>query len=1226
MTGGSSGRPRLALVATLSIRLLSLSTLIAVGITVGALAAGYRPIVILTGSMGDTAPAGSLVIAEPVQADAVTVGDVLVMRRPGSTPVTHRVVEIENADAPGATGRFAITRGDANEAVDATPYPLAGSQLVGRWAVPHVGRWLQALFEPGPVLAIVALAVAVWTFGALRRIWAPPSGGPPSTGSGPSSGSDADWERVQLRPSRLGPAEPASWARADGIASRLPPPIRARIQMRRRARRRASALAVVLAAPAVIFGTAAVAWAAFQGADTVSTNTFGTRACFDPKLTSIQSGETVHAVNGTVSVPITGVDPARSFVMASLRSSVAQPPDATVSVELDGAGTGIDLIRPTNAGTVPAITVAWSVVEYGCGVSVQRGTLTGATTSQIDIPISTVDPAASFVLVTTSPAAGDGIFSQDDLYIAELADGSTLRIRTDASPVAPARSFSWQVITFDDPADATVQTVGTTLNATEGSDTITLSTPVDPDTTFLVATAASASTGADVGERLVRAHLVNSTTVAVDRSVATESVEISVQVVDLNDGSTVRHGTVDLAATEASTTVTIDPVDPARSLAVSTVAQPGAQGGGMTDYVTSDLPGEASATFDVTNSTTITVTRDVSASNASFGWQVIEWAGPGWWDGNWDFRQRIDLVATTTAAPDGYSVPVAVDHAALVASGLARADGSDVRVLRWDGSTWIELDRVLDDDSAWNRVDTTIWFRSQAAVAANSDDTYWLYYGNGTPSSPPEDPENVYLLTETFDAGVLGDFVDQTTGTGWYVADPWTRRIPVTVPSGSVASDLTDYPLLVSLTSADLGTNALADGSDIRFTAADGSTPLAHEIERFDSATGALAAWVLVPTITAASDTTVYLYYAAPNAPDQQDIRATWPADVEAAWHLHRSPAGSAPQLDDSTINNHDGLSGGAMTVGDLVTAGATPAIDFDGGNDVLRADAFDPTPTGQLTISGFVNLDAHTASGRLVTKADNATTRIFGISFSASGDIRGRLVLDGVLTEFTAGIVPVGAWHHVALTWDGTTARLYLDGVEQGSQAATGALDRDHTMPVTIGNVVSADRGLDGRIDEVRIERVARSAAWLAALASNVRSPGAFLSVGAVETGSWLGQGTWDHRQPIGVDHVLVDADQTDYPLLVEITDAGLTGATSDGRDVVFTAADGTTRLDHAIERFDQTTGAVAAWVRVPNVSSVSDTRLFLYYGNSSADWQTDAPAVFGDASDLVLNGGRTD
>ncbi|MEM9132956.1 MAG: DUF2341 domain-containing protein [Actinomycetota bacterium] len=1219
-------RPRLRRPAL--VPLLSVVVLMVTGLVLGGLAAGYRPVVILTGSMGDTAPPGALVIAAPLEGPAVVVGDILVMRRPGSAPVTHRVIEIEDAGPPPDAGsgvaadggddgvvgrgaappRFATTQGDANEAPDAAPYPLEGSQLVGRWIVPRVGGWLQTLFSPGPVLAVVALAIAAWAVGALQRIWSDPGASDPEPPEDDSGGEGT-----------IGPSAPAEYDTSAGStpaeASLEAEPVGAR-------RRRLALILSGLAVPALVLGTAGVAWAVLTGNDSVSVNDFGTLACFDPELSSVQSGETVHAVDGTVTEAITAVDPASSFVLASLRSSADEPADSTVMVELGGGGTTVDLTRATDAGAPPSVTVAWSVVEYGCGVSVQRGSVVGDGTSQLTVPITTVDEAASFVLVGSAPQASATAFGGDDLFIGELADASTLRIRTAGSTFDTGREFAWQVVTFDDPGDVQVQTITTTLSLGQASTTAAIGSPVDTGATFLLTGATSASSGAAVGERLVRTHLVDGSTIAVDRSVAGEAIDVQVQVVHLKDGSNVRHGIVDLVATESAATVTIDPVDPARATAIATVATPGVAAGGMTDHVTDDVPGEASATFTVTDPTTVAVTRSASASSASFGWQVIEWAGPTWWDGTYPFRQRIDVAAGGIAAPDDYTISLAVDHAALVTSGLARADGDDVRVLRWDGSTWTELDRILDDGSTWDRSDTTLWFRTVAPVAADTTDTYWLHYGNSAATAPPADPENVLLLTEGFESGTLGDFVDRTAGTGWYQADPWTRRIPLTVPAGTVDADLADYPLLVTFSSAALAADALPDGSDIRFTAADGVSDLAHELERYDPATGSVTAWVRVPSVAGASPTTLYLYYGAADAPDQQAVREVWPDDVEAVWHLHRDPAGSAPQLDDSTTGNNDGLSGGAMTSGDLVI-GTTPAVDLDGADDVLRAAAFDPTPTGALSVSGLLRLDAHTVDGPVLTKADDATTRILDLSVTTAGALQGRLSLNGSEVTLIGGTVPTGAWHHVAMTWDGATQRLWMDGVEVAAQPAVGILDRDGTMPVTVGNVATGDRPLDGAVDEVRLVNTARSGPWLDALATNLSNPGAFVSVGSVETGSWLGQGTWDHRKPLSVDHDLIPSDLGDHALLVQLTDAQLaTSAAVDGRDLVFTAADGITRLDHTVETFDPGTGALSAWVRVPNLSSSTDTGLFLYYGNTSADWQQDPGAVFGAEADLVFSG----
>ena len=83
----------------------------------------------------------------------------------------------------------------------------------------------------------------------------------------------------------------------------------------------------------------------------------------------------------------------------------------------------------------------------------------------------------------------------------------------------------------------------------------------------------------------------------------------------------------------------------------------------------------------------------------------------------------------------------------------------------------------------------------------------------------------------------------------------------------SGSADLTDFPLLITLTDVDLkdaahaGHVGQADGGDLLFTSADGTTQLDHEIESYDPATGTLVAWVKVPTLSPATDTVLYLYY-----------------------------------------------------------------------------------------------------------------------------------------------------------------------------------------------------------------------------------------------------------------------------------------------------------------------------------------------------------------------------
>jgi hypothetical protein len=70
-------------------------------------------------------------------------------------------------------------------------------------------------------------------------------------------------------------------------------------------------------------------------------------------------------------------------------------------------------------------------------------------------------------------------------------------------------------------------------------------------------------------------------------------------------------------------------------------------------------------------------------------------------------------------------------------------------------------------------------------------------------------------------------------------------------------------------------------------------------------------------------------------------------------------------------------------------------------------------------------------------------------------------------------GVIEPKQWMHVALTWDGETARLYRNGVEVGSGRVTGV------MPAPLSVSIGAE--VDGRMDDVRFYRRALAPAELA-------------------------------------------------------------------------------------------------------------------------------------------------
>ncbi len=246
------------------------------------------------------------------------------------------------------------------------------------------------------------------------------------------------------------------------------------------------------------------------------------------------------------------------------------------------------------------------------------------------------------------------------------------------------------------------------------------------------------------------------------------------------------------------------------------------------------------------------------------------------------------------------------------------------------------------------------------------------------------------------------------------------------------------------------------------------------------------------------------------------------------------------------------------------------------------------------------------------------ATTNI-ELGVAAGGTARATIDVAGTgLLTINGGSVPAGSWSHLALSWDGTTITLYVNGVWVGQMDVTGVLAVS-SDPVAIGARPDGLSAFDGVIDEVRVETTARTVDWFEAIVANASAPGSFVSVGSVETGIWFPMGAWQYRKPVVVRGDQIDNDAVDVVLPLTVTDADIKAeAKPSGEDIVITAADGITRLDHIIESWDASSGTLKTWVRIPSVTANTDLTMYIYYGNTVAEDQQDQAGTFGDHPDL--------
>lgn len=336
----------------------------------------------------------------------------------------------------------------------------------------------------------------------------------------------------------------------------------------------------------------------------------------------------------------------------------------------------------------------------------------------------------------------------------------------------------------------------------------------------------------------------------------------------------------------------------------------------------------------------------------------------------------------------------------------------------------------------------------------------------------------------------------------------WPYRRPVVVGAGSVAANLTDFPLLVSVSSdAQLAAGvAVAGGLDIRFTAADGITVLDHEIESYNNATGQLWAWVKVPQVATATPTTLYLEYGNPGAADQQNALGVWSAGYTSVWHMSDDPgSGGADEIVDST-GISPGTAHASMTPSDLVVGQVGGAIDFDGNDDEIRfTNTF--VGGGSHTISGWI--EQRVSTGRDAILAFGADSTNFSralFSVFDNGPVAGGFYFNDFFTS--TDLRPRG-WTYVTWTYDGADSRIYINGSQSPADPVQVFA---HPQPANtigtngwLGNVFlpapasgfGPDQHLNGRLDEVRVYAGLRDANWIQAEFDNQSLPAQFAVMG---------------------------------------------------------------------------------------------------------------------------------
>ncbi len=209
------------------------------------------------------------------------------------------------------------------------------------------------------------------------------------------------------------------------------------------------------------------------------------------------------------------------------------------------------------------------------------------------------------------------------------------------------------------------------------------------------------------------------------------------------------------------------------------------------------------------------------------------------------------------------------------------------------------------------------------------------------------------------------------------------------------------------------------------------------------------------------------------------DNAATIDPSLAAYWTLDD---GSGFTATDSSGNGNDGtLINGPI----WATGHVNGALDFDGSDDYIDAgDHASLNPTDAVTISAWVNTRNLTTTQMLVSKYDGPNAQYF--LRIQSGRIRFNVQTNGLLSGPTSSTtISANTWYHVAGVYDGSQARVYVNGVLGAASSKTGAMVNSG-VTVNIGRQNAGRMYFDGSLDDIRIYSRSLSASEIVALFNN--------------------------------------------------------------------------------------------------------------------------------------------
>ncbi len=332
--------------------------------------------------------------------------------------------------------------------------------------------------------------------------------------------------------------------------------------------------------------------------------------------------------------------------------------------------------------------------------------------------------------------------------------------------------------------------------------------------------------------------------------------------------------------------------------------------------------------------------------------------------------------------------------------------------------------------------------------------------------------------TQDFSSPVIYTVTAQNGTTKAYTVtvqsyDTWAHSgsffISTTPDGANIAAGAaeTDFPLLVRFNSNNFNFGeAESDGSDLRFTTAAGAN-LQFQIEQWDAGNGVAAVWVKIPSIAANARQEIRMYWGKSGVASQSSGANVFNAANGYASVIHmnetlQDEAGSATPTNSGTtvVTGNIGKSR-RLTPGQGVNCG-TNITAFPTGTNSHSSQAWIRPSAANNTVLGW---GIEQGQGKVVMQLVNPPRMNMDCYFGGA-NVSG------------ASTLGLGEWIHVVHTYQSNSARIYVNGVLDGSTGG-GTMNIPTTAHLYIGGWYN-NYSFAGDIDEVRISKVVRSANWI--------------------------------------------------------------------------------------------------------------------------------------------------